>query len=181
MTRYIVLLAYMATIPIANWMIGNVGTCIPNGPCLIPVGFGLSAPSGVLMIGAALLLRDAVHEQFGARLAILAIVIGAALSGLFAPSALAIASGTAFLLSELADFCVYAPLRQKRIYSAVVLSGIVGAIVDSGVFLFLAFGSLDFIAGQVIGKMWVTIAVIPFIWKIRRQDTPARELEGKQS
>ena len=49
---------YIATIPAANYMIGNVGTvCIPDGPCLIPVGFGVMAPSGVLMIGLALMLR----------------------------------------------------------------------------------------------------------------------------
>ena len=63
---YIAAAAYALTIPAANYMIGNVGTvCIPDGPCLIPVGFGVMAPSGVLMIGAALLLRDAVHEWLG--------------------------------------------------------------------------------------------------------------------
>ena len=65
---YLAALAYASTIPAANWMIGNVGTvCIPDGPCLIPLGFGITAPSGVLMIGLALLLRDAVHEYLGAR------------------------------------------------------------------------------------------------------------------
>ena len=49
--------SFLATIPAANYLIGNVGTvCIPNGPCLIPVAPGLMAPSGVLMIGAVNLL-----------------------------------------------------------------------------------------------------------------------------
>ena len=44
MTRYLTLAAFVATVPAANWLIGNVGTtCVPNGPCLLPVGFGLSA------------------------------------------------------------------------------------------------------------------------------------------
>ena len=30
-------------------------TCVPDGPCLTPVLPGLMVPSGVLMIGAALL------------------------------------------------------------------------------------------------------------------------------
>ena len=55
-------LAFIACIPLANWMIGNVGThCAPpHGPCLVPVapwgpgGQPLMAPSGVLMIGLAL-------------------------------------------------------------------------------------------------------------------------------
>lgn len=76
--------AFAATVPLANWLIGNVGTeCIPNGPCLIPVGFGLSAPSGVLVVGAALVLRDAVHEASGVRGALAAIALGGLASWLF--------------------------------------------------------------------------------------------------
>jgi len=69
-------LGFAATVPLANWMIGNVGQCIPDGPCLIPVGFGLMAPSGVLVIGLALVLRDAVHSLLGWRWAALAILCG---------------------------------------------------------------------------------------------------------
>lgn len=157
-------IAYIATIPLANWMIGHVGTCIPNGPCIIPVGFGLSAPSGVLMIGLALVLRDLIHEQLGSRLTIIAILAGAVLSLVIASPGLALASGAAFLLSELADMAVYTPLRERRLYTAVVASGIVGAVVDSAVFLLLAFGSLAFIEGQVVGKMWMTLLALPVIY-----------------
>ena len=59
-------LAFLLTIPAANWMIGHVGFCGAAGPCTIPVGFGLQAPSGVLLIGLALALRDAVHERYNA-------------------------------------------------------------------------------------------------------------------
>ena len=156
MIGYLALAAYAATIPVANWMIGNVGECIPDGPCLLPVGFGLMAPSGVLMIGAALVLRDAVHSLLGWKWAVAAILVGAALSFTFSPPALVIASVTAFLLSELADLSIYAPLRRKRIVLAVLASGAVGAAVDSAVFLWLAFGSLDFIEGQIVGKIWMT-------------------------
>ena len=157
MTGYIVLALYALTIPAANWMIGNVGQCIPNGPCMIPVGFGLMAPSGVLMIGAALFLRDAVHRLLGWQWAVASIGIGAALSlGLSAPT-LVIASVAAFIFSELADLAVYAPLQRKRLILAVLLSGAAGAVVDSAVFLLLAFGSLDFIAGQIVGKILMSI------------------------
>jgi uncharacterized PurR-regulated membrane protein YhhQ (DUF165 family) len=164
---FIFLLAFIATIPAANWLIGHVGACIPNGPCLVPVGFGLAAPSGVLMAGLALVLRDVVHERFGPKVAITAIGLGAVLSVVLAPPALAIASATAFLLSELADLAVYAPLRERRLYLAVLLSGVVGSIVDSAVFLLLAFASLDFIAGQVLGKFWMTLAALPFLFVVR--------------
>lgn len=156
MIGYFALAAYAATVPAANWMIGNIGQCVPDGPCLIPVGFGLMAPSGVLLIGAALVLRDAVHRLLGWKWAIAAIIVGAGLSFQFSPAAIVIASVAAFVLSELADFAVYAPLQRKRLALAVMLSGIVGAAVDSAVFLWLAFGSLEFIAGQIVGKLWMT-------------------------
>ena len=165
----IALAAFIGTIPAANWMIGNVGTvCIPNGPCLIPVGFGLDAPSGVLMIGLALVLRDIVHRELGWRWAVAAIVVGAALSAAVAPPALVIASATAFLLSELADLAVYAPLARKRLIAAVAASSIVGAIIDSAVFLLIAFGSLIYLPGQVLGKTWMVLLALPIIHMTRR-------------
>lgn len=156
--------AFAGTIPLANWLIGNVGTCIPNGPCLLPVGFGLSAPSGVLVVGAALVLRDMVHEAGGAKAAIGAIALGGFVAWLFAPPALVLASVLAFVLAELADLLVYAPLRERRLWLAVLLSGLVGAAVDSAVFLWVAFGSLDFIAGNTLGKVWMTaIAAVSLV------------------
>ena len=152
------LAAYAATVPVANWMISHIGQCFPSGPCLIPVGFGLFAPSGVLMVGAALALRDYVHREMGGKAAIAAIAVGGTLSAIFSPPALVLASCLAFVISEIADFAVYAPLAQRRMALAVLASGIVGAAVDSAAFLWVAFGSLDFLAGQVLGKVWITLA-----------------------
>ena len=167
MIGYIALALYALTIPAANWMIGNVGSCIPNGPCLIPVGFGLAAPSGVLMIGAALLLRDAVHRLLGWKWAIAAILIGAALSYQFSAPTHVMASVAAFLLGELADLAVYTPLQRKRLVLAVFASGAVGAVIDSAVFLWLAFGSLDFIAGQIVGKLLMSVFAAAIISAVR--------------
>lgn len=162
--KWISLFGFVLTIPVANWMIGNVGTCVPNGPCLISVWPGLMAPSGVLMIGMALVLRDAVQHSLGLRWAIAAIAAGAALSGFLAPPALVVASAAAFLLSELADLVVYTPLQQRRLILAVLASGVVGLAVDSAAFLYIAFGSLDYLAGQVVGKLWATLVAVPVIW-----------------
>lgn len=163
---------FAATIPAANWLIGNVGTvCVPSGPCLIPVGLGLMAPSGVLLIGLALVLRDAVHEAGGIRAALAAIAVGAVLSWLVAPPALVAASVCAFLLAELADLAVYTPLRKKRLALAVMFSGLVGAIVDSAVFLLIAFGSLNYAPGQIVGKLWVSAIAFAVIMAWRRYHT----------
>lgn len=162
-------LAFLLTIPAANWLIQHIGmVCVPDGPCLVPVAPKLMAPSGVLMIGLALVLRDALHEQFGARWVLSLIVLGAVISMLIAPPWLALASGAAFLLSELMDFGVYTPLRRRQLALAVLASGAMGAMVDSAVFLWLAFGSLDYLAGQVVGKMWMSMLAVPLIIGYRR-------------
>jgi uncharacterized PurR-regulated membrane protein YhhQ (DUF165 family) len=159
------------TIPAANWLIGNAGTvCVPDGPCLIPVAPGLMAPSGVTMIGIALVLRDLVQRRLGVSVAIGAILAGAALSALVAPPSLVIASAAAFFISEIADLAVYTPLARRRLIAAVVASSVVGLVVDSTVFLWLAFGSLDFLLGQIVGKAWMVLASIPFVHWLRRRD-----------
>jgi len=165
------LVLFGLTIPAANWLIGHVGTvCAPNGPCLIPVAPGLMAPSGVTMIGIALVLRDLVQRRLGVGVSIVAINVGAALSAMIAPASLVIASTVAFLMSELADLAVYTPLARRRLVAAVVASSMVGLVVDSIVFLYLAFGSLDFLLGQIIGKAWMVLASIPFVAWLRRRD-----------
>lgn len=168
---FLYLLGFGLCIPLANWMIGHVGAvCVPDGPCLIPVAPGVMAPSGVLMIGLALVLRDLVQRRLGLRWVSAAIVAGAALSGLVAPPELVVASAVAFLLSETADLLVYTPLQERRLVLAVFASSVVGLVVDSVVFLYLAFGSLDFLAGQVIGKGWMVLLSLPFIAWLRRRD-----------
>jgi uncharacterized PurR-regulated membrane protein YhhQ (DUF165 family) len=168
---FLFLILFGLTIPAANWLIGNVGTtCVPNGPCLIPVAPNLLAPSGVVMIGIALVLRDLVQRRLGVGVAAIAILAGAAISAFLAPPALVIASALAFLLSELADLAVYTPLARRGLVAAVVASSLVGLVVDSVVFLWLAFGSLDFLAGQIVGKAWMVLLSIPFVAWLRRRD-----------
>jgi queuosine precursor transporter len=167
----IFLALFCLTIPAANWMIGHVGTvCVLSGPCLIPVAPGIMAPSGVLMVGAALVLRDLVQRRLGVAFGIGAIIVGAAISAGLAPPALVLASATAFLLSEFADFTVYTPLARRRLVTAVVASSIVGLMVDSIVFLWLAFGSLEFLLGQIVGKLWMVLLAVPFVAYLRRRD-----------
>jgi uncharacterized PurR-regulated membrane protein YhhQ (DUF165 family) len=169
---FLYLIAFIACIPIANWMIGNVGTiCIPNGPCLVPVAPRLMAPSGVLMIGLALVLRDLVQRRLGRSWSLAAIAVGALLSGAVAPPSLVIASTVAFFFSELADFLVYTPLQSRRFVTAVVASSMVGLVVDSVIFLWLAFNSLEFLWGQVIGKAWMVLISLPFIYWLRLRDS----------
>src|SRR5262245_5525010 len=91
----IFLVLFCLTIPAANWMIGHVGTvCVSHGPCLVPVAPGIMAPSGVLMVGAALVLRDLVQRRLGVEFGIGAIIAGAAISAGLAPPSLELGSAS---------------------------------------------------------------------------------------
>jgi queuosine precursor transporter len=166
------LIAYIACIPFANWLIQHVGTvCPPDGPCLLPVApGGLMAPSGVLMVGLALVLRDLVQRRLGVAYGLGAIAAGAALSAALAPPQLVLASTVAFLLSEIADFAVYTPLQRRGLVLAVLASSLVGLLADSVLFLWLAFGSLNFLAGQIVGKALMVLLTLPAIHWLRRRD-----------
>lgn len=157
----IFLALYIATIFLANWAISTFG--------LVPVGFGLMAPAGVYFVGLAFTFRDLTQERLGKHWVIAAVLIGAALSAFVSPQ-FALASGAAFLLSELADFVVYTPLRRRSWLGAVVASNTVGLVVDSALFLWLAFGSLAFIEGQIVGKLEMTVLAVVVLAIVRRRD-----------
>ena len=165
------LLLFALTIPAANWLIGHAGTyCVPDGPCLVPVAPGLMAPSGVTMIGLALVLRDLVQRRLGIHIAATAILAGSLISALLAPPSLVLASAAAFLLSEMADLGIYTPLARRRLVLAVLTSSTAGLVVNSIVFLWLAFGSLEFLPGQIVGKAWMVLLSMPFVAWLRRRD-----------
>ncbi len=167
------LAGFILCVPAANWLIGNVGTtCVPDGPCLIPVAPGIMAPSGVVMIGLALVLRDLVQRRLGVSFAVIGILIGAAISALLpnVPPELVIASTVAFLFSEIADLIVFTPLQKRGLVRAVFVSSIVGLVVDSLLFLWLAFGSFEFLTGQILGKAWMVLIALPFVYLVRQRD-----------
>lgn len=158
--RYLPLAGYIGTIWCANWAIATFG--------LVPVGFGLLAPAGVYFAGLAFTFRDLTQDQLGRAWTFGAILVGAGLSAFVSPQ-FALASGTAFLFSETADFLVYTPLKERHWLGAVALSNTVGLVVDSALFLLLAFGSLAFLPGQIVGKAWMTALAVAVLWAWRNR------------
>lgn len=164
-------IAYLACIPLANWMILHVGTmCVPGGPCLIPVWPGIMSPSGVLVIGAAFTLRDLVQRRLGTLPAFAAVVLGTSLSAFVASPELATASAVAFLISETVDLLVYSLLARRSFLMAVGMSNVIGLLLDSYLFLLIAFGSVEYMAGQAMGKLWMTLIALPLVWSLRQLD-----------
>lgn len=155
---------YLVTIPLANWFINNIGEqAAPNLPHTIPVGFGYQAPSGVLFIGLALFARDILQEAIGKRRVLAIIAAGVALSYWVNP-AVATASAVAFACGELADLLIYTTIKCRNRVAAIFCSGLIGSIVDSFLFLQIAFGSTMFWEGQVIGKIAMTAFCALLVW-----------------
>ncbi|MCZ0981911.1 VUT family protein [Streptomyces diastatochromogenes] len=142
---YLSAASYMATIPAANIALHRYGT--------VSVGFGHKAPAAVFLAGPALVLRDAVQWLLGRQVALIALVVGVVLSFVVADPAVALASAVAFGISEAADMAVFNRLSPHWA-RAVLAGGVVGILLDSLLFLSIAFGSLDFLGGQLIGKVY---------------------------
>lgn len=159
---------FVGTVIAANWALATYG--------IVPIGFGLYAPAGVFFAGLAFGLRDALHDLAGRRSVLASIATGAAVSyliedGVTIPGGhvpIAAASAAAFAVSEMADLAVYEPLRDRRWTAAVVASNAVGAVVDSALFLWLAFGSLDHLLGNTLGKIYMIALALPIVHFARK-------------
>ena len=69
-------------------------------------------------------------------------------------------------------------LEHRRVVSPAedpeaIEDAIVGLVADSVLFLWLAFGSLDYLAGQIVGKLWMVLLALPFIHWIRKRELAA--------
>lgn len=155
------LLAYVATIPAANLAVTHFGA--------VPVGFGYAAPAGVYLVGLALVLRDLAREAAGRGAVLMAIAVGTVVSYFLADPALAAASAAAFAVAETMDFVVYEPLRKRGLLIAMLASNAVGLLADSLLFLRLAFGSFEYLPGQILGKAWMTLAALAVLSVLRRR------------
>lgn len=127
---------------------------------------GIAVTAGTWLAGFSFVARDAVHESLGSRWVVGCIVVGAAISATFSP-ALALASGVAFLLSELADLAVYQPMRRRGLVRAALLSNLAGSVVDSVIFLLIAGFPLGLVWAQVGIKYATTTTFVLMLWGCR--------------
>lgn len=142
--------AFVAVIVAANLLTAHLG---------LVTWLGLVATAGTWLAGFGFVARDALHEAGGLRWVLVAIALGVLVSVAFSPR-LALASGVAFALSELADLAVYTPLRRKGRTRAGLASNVVGSVVDTFIFLWLAGFPLDGTATQVLIKVGTTTVFV---------------------
>lgn len=132
--------------------------------------FGLTATAGTYFAGATFVVRDSLQDAAGKWAVLGLIAVGAGLSYLVSDPFIALASGVAFAVSEAADLAVYTPLRERGYLRAAVASNVVGAVVDTFLFLWVAgFPIAEAFAGQVVGKLAITLAVVAAVAAVRTQ------------
>lgn len=161
--KYATAAGFLACILAANYTTTHYG--------MVPVGFGLIATAGTYFAGLTFVLRDSLQDAAGKRAVVALIVAGALLSYLVADPFIALASGVAFLVSELVDFGIYTPLRRKGYVRAAITSNITGAFVDTVLFLWIAgFPIWAALPGQMVGKAAITALVVALVaaYRVRR-------------
>lgn len=142
--------AFLGCIIAANFVTTELG--------MVPVGLGLEATAGTWLAGLTFVLRDSLQDLAGRVVTTSLIVAGTGLSYLVSDPLIALASAVAFLTSELADLAVYTPLRGRGYFRAAMASNVVGAAVDTVLFLWIAgFPVLTALPGQMVGKVTITL------------------------
>lgn len=146
---------YVALIVAVNWGF----TVVP----LVPTPWGDMFPPMSLAVGLIFVVRDYAQRDHG-HLILPAMAVAAALTYLMADPFVAIASVTAFAISEIADWAVYTftkrPFRQR-----ILISSAISTPIDSAVFLVMI-GHLGWSAVALMTASKMLGALI--VWRIAK-------------
>lgn len=141
---------------------------------------GLIIPAGSLIVGATFMLRDWTQEIFGRKQTYGFIAAALVMSAVFSissndPLAITLGSALAFIVSEATDTEIFTRMRAS-FKARVFWSGVVGGLLDSGVFVVVALSPIGAgfipwsavpaaIAGQVICKVGAQFLVFGLLKK----------------
>ena len=154
MTKWIWALAYIFSVLLANIFVDYFG---------IVTVCGLTFPAGVIFVGLCFSFRDFAQRYWGVWKIWLFIIIATIIT-LFMNWHIALASVSAFLISEFIDWLIFT-ITKKDFIHRIWISNTVSTPIDSVVFVVLAFGwNWEAIYGQAIIKYISSLMVIPFIW-----------------
>jgi len=102
---------------------------------------------GAFSYPVAYLVTDVCNRAYGAplarRVAWIGFAVGFIASALMAPLRIAIASGSAFIVSQLLDVAIFNRLRQQSWWKAPLLGSAAASVVDTALFFSLAFGGTE--------------------------------------
>lgn len=166
MAGLVLAVAYAGTVVAANWASVHWSATVLGS---------LVIPAGTLWAGVTLTLRDLLYETAGSAGVAVGVTVGTGMSWLLASPQIAVASVVAFAVSETLDSVLYAVLRRGSRLRAVLGSNLLGLVVDSVVFVPLAFGSFAAVPGQLAGKTAATVlmvALLQIAWRHQGRAVP---------
>ena len=144
-------LIYLASVVFINW-------CFVNIPVLpTPLGF---LPPATFIVGGLFVFRDYVQRSIG-HYVLIPMLLGCVASYFLASPEIAIASASAFIVSEIADWFVFTVIR-KPFHHRVLYSSLVGVMVDTLIFLPMI-GQLSLASVIIMFASKMVVAVIVFI------------------
>ena len=152
-------IAYVVCIVLVNWGF----TVVP----LVELWNGEMWPPMSLVVGLIFVLRDYAQRAIGHKV-VIAMLVGGVLSWWMANPYVAVASVSAFLISECVDWGVYTWTRRP-FRDRVLLSSLLGTPIDSIVFLALI-GHLSMI-GVVAMTLSKMLAAFGIWWMLSRRFT----------
>lgn len=141
---------YLVSIVLVNYLF----TVVPSISAWQPVS---------LLVGIIFILRDLAQREIG-HWVIPVMLVGGVISYFMASPFVAVASVTAFLVSELIDWAIYT-VSNKPLKDRILLSSTVSTPIDSAVFLLMIgfFGWVTF-AVMVVSKMVSALVV----WRLMK-------------
>lgn len=117
---------------------------------------------GAFSYPVSFLVTDVTNRALGARRTRLVVyagfVVAVALSMVFATPRIALASGSAFLASQLLDILIFDRLRQSAWWRAPFVSSVIASGLDTALFFGLAFAGTD--------VPWITLGLGDYAVKL---------------
>jgi uncharacterized PurR-regulated membrane protein YhhQ (DUF165 family) len=152
---------YIVTIVIVNW------TFIVIAPWSTPIGDLYIAN---VIVGIVFVLRDYAQREIGHKI-LLATLAAGVLTYFMVDPAIAVASITAFVLSEMADWAIYS-FTKRPLQSRILISSLVSVPLDTLAFQHLA-GYLTpaAFATEVLSKA-LGVAIVWYLLKLRMDRAP---------
>lgn len=164
----------MRTLYLFTIILSNLVTARYN-PFILWDGI-LIVPAGSIFAGAVFVLRDLVQMKHGKQNTYKMILAAVILSGCMSvamgdTSHIAAASAVAFIASESIDTEIFSRMK-KSLMARIILSGIVGGIVDSALFVLFGMSPLganmipwgkvpSAVLGQVMAKAVAQMLILP--------------------
>lgn len=153
---------YLVAIIVAN----IITSAFPPIPLL-----SLLVPAGTVLIGFTFIMRDFVQIKHGRMktyaVILIALVLSAVATYLMGNGfRIVLASTLSFAISEVMDTEIFTRMRSK-ISKRVLVSGIVGSVIDSVVFTIVAGFPINAMYGQLIVKSAMQFIGAAFITKWR--------------